>query len=123
MSKNIYTKKLMELWRNPKNFKEIDNPTHEYVEVNDICGDDLSLQMIVEDGIIKDAAFLGTGCLVCIVSASELTEKIKGMKVEDVKNLTDDQVFEMIDIDFPRGKGICAGLALRGVKNCLDSKE
>lgn len=119
---SIYKKKVMDLWRNPKNFGDLEDSTHEYVELNDFCGDDLTIKMRVENGVVKDVKFFGTGCLVCIVSASELTEKIKGMKVEDIKKLTNEKAFEMVGLDFPKAKGLCAGLALKGIKNCLDTE-
>lgn len=119
---SIYKKEIMEMWRNPKNFGVLENPTHEFVELNDLCGDDLNIQMIVKNGIVKDVKFVGTGCLVCVVSASELTEKIKGMKVEDIKKLTNEKAFEMIGLNFPKAKGLCAGLALKGIKDCLNTR-
>ena len=53
---------------------ELNNPT---------CGDRISLQMRVEDGIIKEAKFLGEGCSISLASASMMTEAVKGLKVEE----------------------------------------
>jgi len=119
-----YTKRIMDLWKNPKNFGQMDSPTHEYIETNKVCGDEISIQMKVDKkGIIEDVKFFGTGCLVCIISASELTEKIKGMNLEEVKKLTDDDVLKLLDMKIAPGKRYCACLALKGVKHCVESKN
>jgi nitrogen fixation NifU-like protein len=117
--KGIYDKKILELWRNPKNFGELKNPTHEHSEANTICGDEMWIHLRVENEIIKDARFFGTGCLVCIVSASKLTEKIKGMKVEAVLRLKDKDLLRLLKIEVSPLKMRCACLSLDAVQNCL----
>ena len=49
--KNIYNKQILNLWRNPKNFGELKNPTHEYSEANTICGDEMWIHLNVENEI------------------------------------------------------------------------
>ncbi|MFH1311106.1 MAG: iron-sulfur cluster assembly scaffold protein [Nanoarchaeota archaeon] len=117
--KSMYDKKIMDLWRNPKNFGELRNPTHEHSEPNTICGDEMKIHLKVENGIIKDAKFFGTGCLVCIVFASQLTEKIKKMKVEDVLKLRNEDLLKLLDIKITSLKMQCACLSLNAVQNCL----
>ena len=119
-----YTKKIMDLWKNPKNFGVIDKPTHEYMEANKVCGDEISIQMKVDDNeVIQDVKFFGTGCLVCIISASELTEKIKGMKLKDIRKLKEEDVLKLLDMKISPGKRYCACLALKGVKHCVENKK
>lgn len=117
--KSFYDKKIIDLWRNPKNFGELKNPTHEHSEANTICGDEMWVHIRVEDGIVKDAKFFGTGCLVCIVFASQLTENIKGMKVEDVLKLKNEDLLKLINIKVNNLKMQCACLSLSAVQNCL----
>lgn len=117
--KSLYNKKILNLWRNPKNFGELENPTHEYSEANPICGDEMSIHLQVENDIVKDARFFGTGCLVCIISASELTEMIKGMKVEEVSELKNEDLLKLLDIEITPLKMQCACLSLDAVQNCL----
>lgn len=121
--KSLYDKKILNLWRNPKNFGELKNPTHEYSELNPICGDEMFVHLRVENKIIKDARFFGTGCLVCIVSASELTEMIKGMKVEEVSELKNEDLLKLLDIEITPLKMQCACLSLDAVQNCLKKGE
>ena len=117
---DLYREEILKLWKNPKNFGELENPTHEHFEANPICGDEMSIHMRVEDDVLKEASFFGTGCLVCIVFASELTEKIKGMRVEDVMNLTKDDLLKLLNIEVTPIKMRCACLSLDAVQNCLE---
>ncbi len=122
-NKSLYSRKIIELWKNPKNFGELENPTHKYFEANPICGDEMFINLQVENKIVKDAKFFTTGCLVCIVFASEITEMIKGMKVEDVYKLKNEDFLKILDIEITPLKMKCAGLALDAVKNCLEKGE
>jgi len=115
----MYDPKILELWRNPKNFGELKNPTHEHSEPNPICGDEMWIHLRVENEIIKDARFFGTGCLVCIVFASKLTEKIKGMKVGNVLKLKNKDLLKLLKIKITPLKMRCACLSLNAVQNCL----
>ncbi len=115
----LYTEEILKLWKNPKNFGELESPTHEHIEANTICGDEMSIHLRVEDNIIKEARFFGTGCLVCIIFASELTEIIKGKKVEEVEKMTKDELLKLLDIKITPLKMQCACLSLDAVKNCL----
>lgn len=116
---NIYNKKILELWRNPKNFGELKNPTHEYSEKNTVCGDEMWVHLKIERDTVKDASFFGTGCLVCIVAASKLTEKIKGMPVKKVLALTKKDLLKLLNIKVSPLKIRCACLSLDAIQNCI----
>ena len=118
--REVYSEEIMKLWKNPKNFGKIKSPTHEFSEVNNLCGDDMTVQIIIKDGVIKDAKFTSTGCLVCIVFGSELTEKIRGMDVEDVMKMTKEELVKSMNINIHPGKIYCAALSLEAVQNCLE---
>ena len=114
---------MMELWKDPKNFGRLSNPTHKCSEINTICGDDMSIYLMVENRNLKDAKFFSTGCLICIVFASKLTEKIKGMKVEEIHNLKNKDLLELLDVNITPLKMQCACLSLNAVQNCLKKGE
>jgi nitrogen fixation NifU-like protein len=121
--REIYSKEVMEIWKNPKNFGKIENPTHEFSEVNNLCGDDMSVQMIVENGVIEEIKFISSGCLVCIVFGSELTEKVKGMKVEDVKKMTNEDLLKLLNVKIHPAKLYCAGLSLDAIQGSLEKNK
>jgi len=116
---DIYQKHIVELWRNPKNFGVLKSPTHEITEHNSICGDEITVQILVKDEKITNAKFSGSGCVLSIVAASLLTNKLKGMKVKDAKNLGKDDIKKLLKIKIHSSRMKCALLPLEATKKAL----
>ena len=85
---NLYTSTtFMEHNSHPDYKYEMDAPTHEHDGINPSCGDDITLQLRVKDGVIEDAGFIGTGCAISQASASLMIDLVKGRTVEDARRL------------------------------------
>lgn len=82
---DIYSELIMEHSTNDTNRYTIPDPTHHEHGHNPSCGDDLELELKVEDGVIKEAAFTGTGCAISMASTSMMIDLIKGNTVEQAK--------------------------------------
>ncbi|WP_102337346.1 Fe-S cluster assembly sulfur transfer protein SufU [Collinsella provencensis] len=67
---------------------EMDAPTHTHDGVNPSCGDELTLTLRVEDGVIEEAAFTGHGCAISQASADIMADLITGESVEEAKCLS-----------------------------------
>ena len=67
---------------------------------NPSCGDDVTVQVNVENGIITDVRFDGAGCAICSSSASVMTETLKGKTVEEAENIIND-FYELIKGNVP----------------------
>ena len=82
----LYTNLIMEHNRKTFNKKEI---TCNCIERghNPNCGDDITVQLNIEDGIVKDAAFIGIGCAISTASSSILMDLIRGKKVTDAERI------------------------------------
>lgn len=78
----LYRQVILEHYRKPRNSGELETQTHKIVMNNPTCGDQIFLNLYVQDGIIKDAKFTGSGCSISIASASMMTETIKGLTIE-----------------------------------------
>ena len=76
--RDLYQEVILDHHRRPRNFRKIDNANRQAEGYNPLCGDKLSVYMIVEDGIVKDIAFVGAGCAISTASASMMTENLKG---------------------------------------------
>ena len=72
--------------RNKHELAEFTNSEHGH---NPSCGDDLTLQIDVKDGVIKDAAYTGSGCAISQASASMMIDLIKGKTVEEALHYVD----------------------------------
>ena len=67
---------------------------------NPSCGDDVTVQVNVENGIITDVRFDGAGCAICCSSASVMTETLKGKTVEEAENIIN-YFYELIKGNVP----------------------
>ena len=85
--RELYQELIVDHSRNPRNFHKLENPSCAADGFNPLCGDKLKLFLKIEDGVIEDASFEGSGCAISTASASLMTEMLKGQKVESAKAL------------------------------------
>ena len=116
---DMYKEHILELYKSPSNFGTLKNPSHEATEYNSICGDEITVGLFVKDGIVKDVKFSGSGCVISIVAASLLTDKIKGLRVQDIKILKPQEMLNLLNIKLNPARVKCALLGLEAVKNAL----
>lgn len=84
---NIYTAALMQHNSHPDYKYEMEGCTCSHEGINPSCGDELTLQLRIEDGIIEEASFVGSGCAVSQASADMMADLITGETVEEAKRL------------------------------------
>ena len=76
--RDLYQEVIFDHNRNPRNFRIIDEPSRRVDGFNPLCGDKLTLFLKIEDQVITDASFQGSGCAISTASVSLMTEIIKG---------------------------------------------
>ncbi|MBI1927077.1 SUF system NifU family Fe-S cluster assembly protein [Candidatus Poribacteria bacterium] len=113
---NIYQEDILDHYENPSNYGSLENPDISYEEDNPLCGDKIRMELKVDDGIITDIRFSGHGCTISRASASMLTERIKGQRLEDVKKMSKDDILEMLGIPLGPVRLKCALLSLKVLK-------
>ena len=119
---DMYREHILELYKNPSNFGALKkNKTHEKTAYNSVCGDEITVQLFVKDNIVKDVKFSGSGCVISMVSASMLTDKIKGMSVSEVKNMKGEEFISIIKMKLNPARIKCALLGLEAVKGALEN--
>ncbi|MEC0368864.1 Fe-S cluster assembly sulfur transfer protein SufU [Paenibacillus chibensis] len=84
---DLYRRVIMDHYKNPRNRGKFEDGTVTVDLNNPTCGDKISLQLKVEDGIVQDAKYTGEGCSISMSSASMMTEAVKGKSVEEAKEL------------------------------------
>ncbi len=84
----LYQSVIIEHDRSPRNFRTIDGATHHADGRNPLCGDEVSVELVVsDDGTIADVAFQGTGCAVSRASASMMTVALRDQSTEHALEL------------------------------------
>lgn len=87
---NLYREVIMEHYKHPRNKGLVKTEGfREYHIKNPSCGDDITIESLVEDGIVKACHHQGSGCSICCASASVMTEIVTGKKLEDAKKIAD----------------------------------
>ena len=113
---NIYQEELLDHYENPSNYGVLTNPDISHEEDNPLCGDMIRMDLMVDNGIIKEVRFSGYGCTISQAAASMLTEKIEGKSLEEIKNISRDDIMDMIGIPLGPVRVKCALLALKVLK-------
>ena len=84
---NLYQELILDHSRKPRNFGELENASARAEGSNPLCGDELTLYVDVEDGVVRDARFEGHGCAISTASASLMTEAVHGRTTEEARAL------------------------------------
>ncbi len=116
MSSDIYKDIILDYYRNPRNFGELQNPDVRAKDSNPLCGDIIEMQLKINDGKVEDIRFQGKGCAISQASASMLTEVVKGKSLDEVKALGKPDVLELLGIDPGPTRIKCALLGLKVMK-------
>ena len=87
--RELYQSVILDHNKAPRNFRRPAGANRTALGNNPLCGDQLTVFLDLESGVVKDAAFEGSGCAISTASASLMTESVKGRRVEDVIKLFD----------------------------------
>ena len=80
---DLYRQVIMDHYQHPRNRGELTADAISVDMRNPSCGDEITLQLQVDDGIVSDVRFRGAGCSISMASASMMTEAIKGQPVAE----------------------------------------
>lgn len=110
-SNDLYRQHILDHYRNPRNYGEIDDPTYSHTGENTMCGDEITMDVeLTDDDEIERITFRGDGCAISQASASMLTEELTGATVDDLQDLDRDDVLDIIGVDISPMRVKCAVL-------------
>ena len=117
----LYKENIIDHYKHPHNKEAIPDCQLTHREYNPLCGDDITIYIEIENEKVKRATFQGHGCAISQASISMLTDKIKGMEVKKAKELTREEILDMLGIPIGPVRMKCALLSLKvlikGIEN------
>ena len=116
---DLYRDYILEHYRQPHNFGVIEEPSATYEGANPLCGDRITMQLGVKDGVVEEIGFTGRGCAISQASASLLTDEVKGKPVEAVAGIEATDVLDLLGIDISPARLKCAMLSFDSLQHLL----
>jgi nitrogen fixation NifU-like protein len=116
---DLYRDYILEHYKNPRNFGELDPHDLDAHDYNPLCGDEMGVHIRVEDGRIADLRFHGHGCAISSAAASIASEEYIGMDVSNVAELDADWIIELLGIPISATRRKCALLNLKVMRGAV----
>ncbi|HXF86078.1 MAG TPA: SUF system NifU family Fe-S cluster assembly protein [Anaerolineales bacterium] len=113
---DLYREIIIEHYKNPSYRGRLDPHDIYFADNNPLCGDHIEITIQTEEGKVKDARFDGHGCAISQASADLLIESIIGKSLEEVKQLSKQDILDMLGIDLGPVRLKCALLSLKVLK-------
>ncbi len=120
---DLYRDYILDHYKRPRNFGELDPHDLEAHEHNPLCGDELAVQIRVKDERIDDLRFQGHGCAISQAAASIASEELKGMSLARVGELSADWMLELLGIPVSATRRKCALLNLKAVRGAVTGDD
>jgi nitrogen fixation NifU-like protein len=117
---DLYRDYILEHYRRPHNFGVLESPSVSVEGHNPLCGDRITLQLGVRDGVVERVAFTGRGCAISQASASLLTDEIKGKPLAVVAAFRADDLLELLGIEISPARLKCAMLSHDTLRRALE---
>lgn len=110
MAYDMYQERILQHYRNPKNFGQLEHPDLTGEESNPLCGDHIRVDLKLDTGrgLVEEVRFSGDGCAISVASASMLTQKVTGQPLASVEKVTRDDVLQLVAIPLSPVRVKCA---------------
>ena len=114
---DLYRELIIDRYQNPLFRGEIEPNDITFEDENPLCGDHIRIDLRVdENGKVTNAAFSGQGCAISLASADLLVESIIGKSLDEIKNLSREDVLSLLGIELGPVRLKCALLSLKVLK-------
>jgi nitrogen fixation protein NifU and related proteins len=118
MDEQLYREQILEHYKHPQNFGQLDEFDLEYEDSNPFCGDEQHVWIRLDgDGRVAEVSFEGKGCAISTAATSLLTEELAGMTREELVALPKEHVLDLLGIEISATRMKCALLGLKVVKS------
>ena len=118
----LYQEHVLDHYEDPYHRGHVDQPTHQHEDDNPLCGDVISVELVIDDGgKINEAWFDGDGCCISQASASMIIQKMDGKSVEEIKNFTATEMLELFGAKLTPNRQKCCLLSWRVLQSAIYS--
>ena len=120
---SFYREKILDHYRNPRNFGELENADTSYHLDNPLCGDVVDVYLKMRNTIVEDVRFTAEGCAISIAAMSMLTDAVKNKDIAVVQSMGADDITLLLGIPLTPSRINCALLGLTALQACLIHKN
>jgi nitrogen fixation NifU-like protein len=122
MGSDMYRQQILDHYKNPRNYGELEDTSFSHIGENPLCGDEISFDVtLADDGeTIERVAFTGDGCAISQASASLLSQELPGMTLGEVDELDRDDAVDLLGVEVSPMRIKCAVLAEKVVQDGAD---
>jgi nitrogen fixation NifU-like protein len=113
---DMFREHILDHYQNPRCHGTLEDASLTYEDANPLCGDRIRMDLRITDGHIEKVRFSGHGCSISQAAASMLCEHVEGRSVEEIKQLSRQDVLDMLGIELGPVRLKCALLALKTLK-------
>ncbi|MDH4037844.1 MAG: SUF system NifU family Fe-S cluster assembly protein [Candidatus Krumholzibacteria bacterium] len=85
--RELYQEVILDHHKHPRNFGRLDGANRHAEGFNPLCGDRVTVYVLVENDVVREIAFDGSGCAICVASASVMTDELKGRTLAEIEKL------------------------------------
>ncbi len=118
MDDALYREEILEHYKRPHNWGELEGADLVFEDTNPLCGDELKVMLkVAGDGTVEDVRFSGHGCAISQAAASMVSDEIKGMNVDDVARMDREAILDLLGIQISATRMKCALLSLKVLKS------
>ena len=119
----LYREYILDHYKNPRNFGELEERDTEFFDRNPLCGDELGVHIRLDGDRVSDIRFHGQGCAISQASASIISDELKGKTVSEIAGLDRHFVVEELGIDLSPTRLKCGLLGLKVVQGALLGRQ
>ena len=115
----LYSNTLLDHFRHPRNYGNLDAPDISNEQFNPLCGDRIRLELKFEQSKVNEVRFKGDACAISTAATSLLTELILGKDVEQLASISDERLIAALESDIQPARLQCALLPLVALREGL----
>jgi len=119
LGSDMYRQQILDHYKSPRNYGELEDPTFSHTGENPSCGDTIQMDIQLEDDeeTIEYVTFTGDGCAISQASASMLSQRLVGMTLEDLDDLETEDIVDMLGVTISPMRIPCAVLSNQVAKD------